>query len=188
MNGEISHQAKSLLDLRAKKYAALSDVSTDRRIVDAVVVCRVGNQSFGISIGSLEHIVKTPPIAHLPGLPPTILGAVQNNGALLAAVDLSRLFGIDDIGDCSFLAVISHPSGRKLGLPVDEVIGFREVYEDELAERFFGRKSSGKNPVFATTKDLVVLIDVARMFQSDEIVAKRAQGKQRIGEDPHEPA
>jgi chemotaxis signal transduction protein len=52
---------------------------------------------------------------------------------------------------------------------VDTVLGFREITADEIAASFFDNKKSERRPVKGTTRDLVAIIDIDRLFGHTEI-------------------
>lgn len=183
MTAEVSQaRADEILRQRADKYALLDEREAVKEIVDTVVVVGVGGQKIGISVKHLEVIGKTPPIAHLPGLPPMVRGVLQHRGELLAAVDIGRWLGIAGKPSHAFFAIIEGAGKRKICLLVDQVLGFREVEEGELVESFFGNEQSEGRPVSGTTRDLVAILDVDRLFQANEIrnspgAGGNAQGK-----------
>jgi len=175
MTAEVSEaRAEDILRQRADKYARLDEREAAREIVDTVVVMGVGGQKIGVSVKHLEVIGKAPPIAHLPGLPPMVRGVLQHRGELLAAVDIGRWLGTPGKPSHAFLAIIEGADKRKICLLVDQVLGFREVAEGEIVESFFGNEKSEGRPVSGTTRDLVAIVDVERLLQSQEI--RNSQG------------
>ena len=171
--------ALDILSVRAAKYAALPDARLNRTIIDSVVVLRVGDQSFGIPSTALERIGRTPPIAHLPGLPRVVRGTLQNRGELLSAVDIAKWYRIDNAVGGDFFSVVVHSSGRKLALLIDSVIGFRDIAQEDLAESFWDKSDHEGIPLTATTRDLIAIIDVEQMFESPEIVSKSQNDNRR---------
>ena len=161
----------AILDARAKKYAVLPDVSLNQDIFATVVVLRIGTQHIGISSKNLERIGRTPPIAHLPGLPSLLRGALQNRGELLAAVDTAKCFNIELKMENAFYAVVVHSSGRKLALLVDQVIGFRDIVKTDIVESFLGNNRKGRRPIWAITRDLLEIVNVDAMFENKDIIA-----------------
>ena len=166
---ETASNVEEILRQRAEKYASTTDSEFDRAIFDTVVVLGVGRQKIGVSSRKLEVIDKPPAIADLPEMPRVIRGVLQIRGELMAAVDIARWFDIETDRCEPLLAVVVDASDRKLGLLVDEVLGFREIAEDELVEGFFGNKEEGGRPISGTTRDLVAIIDVEKLFESSAI-------------------
>jgi chemotaxis signal transduction protein len=172
---ELPPHVREILKQRSEKYASEVNIDQDHAILDTVVVMGLCKQKIGVSIGKIKVIGKTPPIAHLPAMPPVIRGVILKNGELMAVVDISGWLGIDAAADTPLIAVVEGPSGRKLGLLIDEVIGFQEIAEEDLLESFLEKKNHGQHPVSGTTRDLVAIIDVDRLFNAKDVVALKAQ-------------
>jgi chemotaxis signal transduction protein len=170
MTAEVSEaRTEDVLRQRADKYAQIDEREKAKEVVDTVVVLGVGGQKIGVSVGNLDVIGKTPPVAHLPGLPSMVQGVLQHRGELLAAVDVARWMGISGEPTHPFTAIIEGFDGRKLCLLVDRVLGFREIEKGEVVESFFGSDKSEGRPVAGTTRDLVAIVDVEKLFDSPEL-------------------
>ncbi len=180
---ESPSDTKALLRMRAEKYAAEAASERARAVVDTVVVLGIGGQKIGISSVRLGVIGKAPPVAPLPEMPSLIRGVVQIRGEVMAAVDIARWLQIGSGRSAPLIAVVEDVSRRKLGLLVDEVIGFREIAKDELVENFFGNKVEREHPVSGTTRDLIAIIDVSKLFLGEQIAISQhivAREKEKI--------
>ena len=169
---------EQILRERAEKYAVASTSAAEKAVIDTIAVLGVGRQKFGISSVKLEVIEKTPSIAHLPELPQVVRGLVQIRGELIAAVDMAGWFQITG-GDGSYIAVVSNGDGKKLGMIIDTVLGFRNLVEGDMAESFFESKDKGGRPIIGATRDLVTILDVDMLFASAEI--RRDNENTKIG-------
>jgi chemotaxis signal transduction protein len=161
-------EVEQILDRRAKKAALLETDNAEKTLVASVAVALVGNERFGIPMEGLALICHTPPIAHLPMIPPTICGVVQIRGEVMGAIDLARWFGIAAPATSRLLAVVEGPPGR-LGLLIDSIQGFQDVTTDDLVETFCDDSQSTGHPVQFTTKDLVAILDLHQLFQCPEV-------------------
>ena len=172
--------AEELLRQRAKKYAVPQDVD-DRRIMDTVVVLGVGAQKIGIPNRALEVIARTPPVARIPGGGGVNRGVVHLRGRLLAVVDLGRWLGGSVTQTAPLLAVVVGPMDRRLGLLVDEAIGFREIAVEEWVDTFLDSQGAARRPVLGTTRDLISVLDVERLFAGAELVVGGANDLEGAG-------
>ncbi|MCP4660962.1 MAG: chemotaxis protein CheW [bacterium] len=161
-----------LLERRARQLAAVPEKQIDRRVAATVAVVAVGKERFGIPVDGLRGILKAPPIAHLPGMPEWLPGIVQVRGELISALDLGRWFQVAGPAEPAFLAVVEGSRGA-LGLLVESVEGFREVEEEEIAQKLTAAPRAAGRPIRATTRDLVTLLDVERLLESPQIVMGR---------------
>jgi purine-binding chemotaxis protein CheW len=155
--------------------ASAGTASREQDVEAVVAVVGIGGEQIGIPVEFLRNIVRTPPISRLPGTPPWLLGLVQVRGDLLTAVDLGRWLRIEKASEARFLAVLEGPRGR-LGVVAESVSGFREISRDEVAQRLVISESG--TPILSMTRDLVTVIDAARLLESPQVViAARRQGK-----------
>lgn len=154
-----SHDSRAeILRRRAERLAAARGDDVRRRIAARVAVVSVGAQRLGIPAEDLREIVPLPDVTALPGLPPWIVGIAQVRGEVLGVVDLASALGWRG-GRASAMAVVEG-SGGLFGLAVESVIGFREVYEDELSDEI---GADPQRPFRAMSKDLIALLDVKRL-------------------------
>lgn len=174
MNPE-DHRARdeAVLERRARQLAAVPEKQADRRIAARVAVVAVGEERFGIPVDGLRGILRAPPIAQLPGMPEWLPGIVQVRGELMSVLDLGRWFQVTGRGaEPTFLAVVEGSRGA-LGLLVESVEGFREVGEDEIAQKLTAAPRAVGRPIRATTRDLVTLLDIERLLESPQIIVGR---------------
>ncbi len=159
---------EEILERRADKAAQAKQGDDDEGLVSTVAVVGVGKERFGIPMEGLSVISRTPPVAHLPKLPPSIRGVVQIRGELIGAIDMARWFGIDSDTTGHLLAVVEGQPG-KLGLLIDSVLGFRDVAAGDIVETFCDDSQSTGHPVRATTKDLIAILSLEELFRCPEV-------------------
>jgi len=157
------------LERRARQLAAVPEKQGDRRVAATVAVVAVGEERFGIPVEGLRGILKAPAIARLPGMPEWLPGIVQVRGELMSALDLGRWFQVAGGAEPAYLAVVEGSRGA-LGLLVESVEGFREVGEEEIAQKLTAAPRAAGRPIRATTRDLVTLLDIERLLESPQIV------------------
>jgi purine-binding chemotaxis protein CheW len=149
---------EEILRRRAERLAETKGEGVLRRVDVQVALVGIGAQRVGIPAESLRELVPLPDITPLPGLPPWLLGIAQVRGELLGVVDLASIFGA--AGEQPSVLVVVEGAGGPLGLAVQSVLGFRDVYEDELSDEM--GMDPGR-PIRAMTRDLVLLLDVERL-------------------------
>lgn len=159
-----SEETRQILQQRARNLAQRRGQHQQRQVlVDAIVVERSDSRlGFPIDAASEVRRVK---ITSIPGAHPPVEGLFQVRGQGYLLFDLHNLFfGVADSldhGDTT-LALIIERRGRTMGLRIDQVIGSRTVYQDELHEE----ETEKKLPfVSHITDDVLNLIDLNRLFR-----------------------
>jgi len=168
MSQEVSEaKYQAVLEMRAQALAQAPTAREERRLAATVALVGVGSEVFGVPVAGMSEIVRTPPVTPLPGLPAWLPGIVQFRGEVLSAVSLARWFGLGESGPEPYLVVLAGFE-VPLGLLVGSVLGFRDVFHDELAAGLHGAEQ-GRRPVTQTTRDLVSLLDLAALVRSPDL-------------------
>lgn len=149
---------------RAEVLKNLHQQSAKSNCLGSFVLAGVGNSRFGINSQLIKEVVVTPPIAHLPNTPTWLHGLVQMRGILLCAVDMGQLFDLRTSRKLNYLLVLETKQGP-LGLLVDSVLGFEDIYEEDISTKFENVASNQERPVLHVTKDAVSLVDITKLLE-----------------------
>jgi len=95
-------------------------VATDSS--DGLVSIRVGAQSFGVPVLSVQDVISETPINRVPLAPPEVAGSLNLRGRIVTAVDMRRRLGMAPRaeGDRSMSVIVEH-GGELYALVVDDV-------------------------------------------------------------------
>lgn len=165
-----AERRRAVLEERARQLAKPLPRSSDERR-DRFAVLRIGREHFAFPATSLVEIGRLPPVAPLPGLPPWLVGVAQLHGEPFAMLDISLLLDKGPTLRAEVVAVLES-SGRSLGVLADEVIGLRDLGQGDLAPWL----GSSDAVVSAITRELVVLVDVERLFSDPRVVVDDTRG------------
>jgi purine-binding chemotaxis protein CheW len=168
-NGATDAGNGDILEVRAKKLARGKERGHLRQHYITAAVVSIDAEYFGIPVDGLRQIVKAPPISNLPGMPPWLRGIAQVRGELISVVSLARFFKLESSGVSDFLAVVEGKLGA-IGLLADTLLGFRDIYADEIAEKFGKNTADDERPIRAITKDLVSIIDLQRLLDDKRLI------------------
>ena len=166
-----------VLEERAKRLARQVAPDEQQTAYDTVVVVTVGNERLGIPARSLRVISERFSVTPVFGAPPWLAGITHVGGELVSVVHLGHWLGEATRRQGARLAVVEGPRGA-LGLLIDDVIGFREVFESDLSDSL-SPNAAKQRFTKAITKDLVTLLDVAQLLESEEILVDQAGGLTR---------
>jgi chemotaxis signal transduction protein len=155
----------ALLRERARKLAqsVQADAATP---LHRVIAVRRGRAVWGLLNPAVKEVRRVR-ICALPHTPPTITGLFHVRGRAFCALDLQPLVGapapLEHDEEC-LVAMLEGPEGRA-GLRIDEVLGAREVFAEDLRP---GLDDGALEFVIAVTKDLTSIIDVPRLLSRPE--------------------
>jgi purine-binding chemotaxis protein CheW len=141
-----------------------------------IVGFQVGRETYGVTITSLQEIVRVPEITAVPDAPDYMEGVINLRGKIVSVIDLRKRFG--DKATTSTrrnrILVVEH-QGRLCGLIVDsasEVLKIPASDVEPSTEVFH----EGLNSVTGLAKHqgrLIVLIDMDKLL---ELKGQRQQG------------
>lgn len=172
---EASDSLTKLLATRAELLATRHDDMSGRQVLMQVAVVAIGDETFGIPADGLQELIAVPPISPLPRIPPWMAGIAQIRGELVSIVNLAGWLGIRASSNPKFMAVVAL-SGRKLGLLADDLLGYRDVFSNEIAQDFSssGSSDSGR-PILVVTTDLVSVLDLNRLLDDEQLIVKHSK-------------
>jgi purine-binding chemotaxis protein CheW len=168
MSAELTDRDREILDARAAQLSRRAAVQPNR-LVARVAAVGVGQSAIGLPVENVLVITRTPPVAPLPALPAWVPGIVHVRGQLVAVVDLQHWLDRARPARTTapFLALVVDRAERVLGLLVDVVLGYREVYEDELAPGL--DDADAPHGVRTTTRDLLAIMDVEQLIRTFDL-------------------
>ena len=102
-------------------------------LTSQLVVFRLEEQLYALPVDAVEQVLPMVAVSPLPQAPPIALGVINLHGKVIPVLDLRRRFGLPprDYGLAAHL-LVARTMRRTLALPVDAVLGVREVAVDAI--------------------------------------------------------
>ncbi len=157
----------AILKERARSLAGRHLETKRREIAEETILARRGETLLAMPIDAIREVRSTE-FTRVPGATRVVLGIFHIRGRTHGLVDLAPFFGDGDSlshGDSVLIAMV-HGGVGEMGLRIDEVIGPRTIYSDEL-DTGLGEHALGF--VTHVTKDLVHLLDIDRIMATPEV-------------------
>lgn len=143
-----------------------------------LIVFRLGNESYGLSIDQIKEVVLTPKVARMPQTPPYIKGLSNIRGTIIAIMDLEQKFGIQktensDIEAFKYTLVVENDT-YKIGILVRDVPDTLTVAVEDIdrASEFVQYSSLDARclmGVVTVEERLIILIDVLKIVEVDGV-------------------
>ena len=162
---------------RAQLLAQAEDEQEERHKLFTVAVVRVGGALYGLPVEGIREIIATPPLAPLPNTAPWFLGITHLRGELLSVVHLADWIEVETVARAAFLAIVEGPEGP-LGLAVEKVLEFRDIFAEEIAQIFDKSQVDADKPFRATTKDVITILDLDRITKDPRLVIDQSKSGQ----------
>ncbi|MGE0370255.1 MAG: chemotaxis protein CheW [Gammaproteobacteria bacterium] len=165
--------------------AARSDDATDQFLTFVLA-----GEHYGVDILRVQEIRGWSQVTHIPNTPDYIHGVLNLRGTIVPIVDLRTRFGIERVANSRttvivVLKVMQADQHRTIGLVVDAVSDVCNVGNNERKPApDFGASAQTEfiSGMAAIDDKMVILLDVDRLFHSDELaVVDTAAGSRRSG-------
>jgi len=137
-----------------------------------VVGFRIGNETYGVRIGSVREIVRVPEITIVPNAPEAIEGVINLRGKIVPVMDLRKRFGNVGIQpDKKNRILVVELESRLLGLIVSSASEVLKIPPSEIEPPgtvFAEGESSYVTGVGKLKGRLIILLDIARLLRQPE--------------------
>ena len=137
-----------------------------------VVGFRIGNETFGVRIGSVREIVRVPEIAAVPSAPETVEGVINLRGKIIPVMDLRKRFGQSDIQpDKKNRILVVELNNKLVGLIVNAASEVLKIAPSEIEApgNLFAEGESGYVTGVGKLKGrLIILLDIAKLLHRPE--------------------
>lgn len=160
-----------------KREIAAEQTKKDQGHRMQLIIFKLGNEEYALSIEHIKEVVLTPRIAKMPQTPPYIKGVANIRGNIIAILDLEEKFGIEkneNLVSTGNYTLVLENNNFKAGFLVREVpntltIGSTEI---EDASSFIQSNNSDQNYFQGVAKvgeRLIILIDILRLIENSNI-------------------
>lgn len=137
-----------------------------------VVGFRIGNETYGVRIGSVREIVRVPEITIVPNAPEAIEGVINLRGKIIPVMDLRKRFGNVSVQpDKKNRILVVELESRLLGLIVSSASEVLKIPPSEIEPPgtvFAEGESSYVTGVGKLKGRLIILLDIARLLRQPE--------------------
>jgi purine-binding chemotaxis protein CheW len=138
-----------------------------------VVGFRIGNETFGVRIGSVREIVRVPEITSVPSAPETVEGVINLRGKIIPVMDLRKRFGHVDIQpDKKNRILVVELENKLIGLIVNAASEVLKIPPSEIeapGSVFAEGESSYVTGVGKLRGRLIILLDVSKLLHKQEV-------------------
>lgn len=146
------------------------------------VILGVGDETYAVSVASVQELVLLQPLTHVPTMPPCIRGLMNLRGTVVPVVDLAKQLGLGDTeaGAQTCVVIVEVASGGVrsiMGVLANDLRDVVEIASETIAPApAFGSRLS---PSYVTgvarrAGEYVLVLDLAKILSADELLAATA--------------
>jgi purine-binding chemotaxis protein CheW len=137
-----------------------------------VVVCQLGQESYGLDISAVYEIIRFQECTAVPASPSFVDGVINLRGLIIPVMDMASRFG-ESRGQSTKATriIVAGTNGTRVGLVVDavtEVLMVREDAVEPTPEVASGYDSGYIRGIAKLGEQLVILLDLSALFGDQE--------------------
>jgi purine-binding chemotaxis protein CheW len=143
-----------------------------------IVVFKLGEEEYGLSIGQIKEVVITPNITRMPQTPSFVKGVANVRGNIIAMLDLEEKFGLqrksgsDGLPIGNNFTLVIESDEMKMGVLVKEVPNTLSISPSNIEETVFTgdsqREQSYISGIVKLDKRLIIMIDIFKVITEQE--------------------
>lgn len=130
-------------------------------------------EDYGIELTRIKEIIRNQELTVIPEAPSFILGVLSLRGTAVPIIDLRKLFQLPSQKANEYsVIIVLEVLGRLLGMLVDGVSDMITIKDDDIVPppKFTERKGTKFiKGMVEKEKKFIMLLDVNKLFSSDEI-------------------
>ena len=101
-------------------------------VTENLLIFRLAGESFGLRLATVAEIIRLPDLAHMPLVPPALVGLANLRGVVLPVVSLRALLQMPDIAANELTRVIVMRGDASVGFVVDGIDRLLAITADQL--------------------------------------------------------
>lgn len=138
------------------------------------LLCKLGEEEYGINIASVQGIEELQKIVAVPDLPTYVKGVINLRGNIVPVVDLRLKFNMEERAyDDRTCIILTKIKDTEIGLIVDTVSEVKEISAEHIdPPPTFKGESSRSEYIFGLGKigeEVKILLDASKLLEEHEV-------------------
>ena len=114
-------------------------------VLEDLLVFQLAGEPFGLRLTAVAEIIRPPDLAHMPLVPPSLLGLANLRGIVMPVVSLRALLHLPDVATDRSTRVIVVRGDNPVGFVVDGIRRLLAVATDQLEKDDAGADADGSS-------------------------------------------
>ena len=162
---------KQLLKARARELAR--DNEKEKTVAESIEVVEflLAYETYGIESSYVREICSLKELTPVPCTPPFVLGIINVRGQIVSVIDMKKFFDLPERGLTDLnKVIIVHGEKMEFGILADSILGVRKISREEIHPPLATLTGVGAEYLTGVTKEPLVVLDMARILSSKNIV------------------
>jgi len=152
----------------------LAEESDDEILDNKYLMCRLGNESYGIDIRFVTDIIELPNITDVPDMPDYVKGVINLRGQVIPVIDMRLRFGMEAREyDGRTVITVVNIHDASIGFIVDTATEVNDISEKNIDPPPSFNEGGEKNRYIAglgkIDDQVVILLDVENLIGQEDM-------------------
>ncbi|HMM19900.1 MAG TPA: chemotaxis protein CheW [Selenomonadales bacterium] len=143
---------------------------------EQLVLFRLGNEEYAISITQVKEIIHYRDVTKLPDIPEYIEGIISLRGKIIPVVDLAMRLALTKSKADDKRALIVETTGLEIGIVVDEVTEVIRLQDSAIEAPPVAAANVYIRGIGKEGDRLLIILDVDRLFGDEELKELKKAG------------
>ncbi len=159
----------------------LEDEMDEEVLDNKYLMCKLGNETFGMDIRHVTDIIELQNITQVPDMPDYVRGVINLRGQVIPVIDLRLRFGMEEREyDGRTVITVVNIQDTSIGFIVDTATEVQDISEKNIDPAPHFNESGEKNRYIAglgkIDKQVVILLDMEKLVSGEDIEALQKEG------------
>jgi purine-binding chemotaxis protein CheW len=161
-----------ILRKRAEQLATPAPKKDFSTTSQEFLVFTLGNAEYGLPALNVVKVLNRKTIYPVPGVPPFIVGLINDGGKIFSVNDVHQLFGLEKAANVKDTAIIVLSDGvLSFGILVDSVLGLRTLHEEQIDSHFFSEQQTIH--FSGITADNIIILNLKEILNNRELIVNQ---------------
>ena len=159
----------------------LEDEMDEEVLDNKYLMCKLGNETFGMDIRHVTDIIELQNITQVPDMPDYVRGVINLRGQVIPVIDLRLRFGMEEREyDGRTVITVVNIQDTSIGFIVDTATEVQDISEKNIDPAPHFNESGEKNRYIAglgkIDKQVVILLDMEKLVSGEDMEALQKEG------------
>ena len=153
----------------------MQQVEPQQSQIQQIVVFKLGQEEYGLSIGQIKEVVSTPVITRMPQTQSYVRGVANIRGTVIAMLDLEEKFGLQTTHQSETshkYTLVIDSNEYKMGVLVRDVPNTLSISANNIEQSLFNSDNDSQNSyitgIVKLDKRLIIMIDIYKVINEKE--------------------
>lgn len=148
-------------------------ILSDSAIQNQYMIFELADERYGVEILKVQTIISYDEPSHVPNTPEFMKGVINLRGDVIPIIDMRLRFGLEPVEyDETTVVIVVEIDEKKYGLIVDAVSDVKTIAKEDVQTNVdlqTNIDSSYIQGIGKLEEQMIILVDIVRVFSKDEI-------------------